>query len=229
MLRKVSTVQQLMHVEESWMKKEFGVVGLRLVKELNGFSCLKLEPPISGRQHTMVSRSFATDLYELPEIQERLAIYATRLGEKLRQYQQTTSILTVYLWVNRFRNQRPDGRVGFARSCQLPLATNNTNQLIHWTTLLASQLYQSGTNYKKAGIMAGALGPQTTLQGNLFVDPGSQERYTKVMKTVDSINQRMGRNSVYFAACGQSAKIPLRQANKSPNYTTQWGDLLKVF
>jgi DNA polymerase V len=226
--RDVRTVRQLMQLQTSWMQQEFGVLGLRLLKELRGFPCLKLEPPLSGRQHTMVSRSFASDLYELPEIQERLAIYATRLGEKLRQYQQTTSTISVYLWANRFRNQRADGRVGFARSCQLPLATNNTNQLIKWSAFLAQSLYQSGTNYKKAGIMASELRPQTTLQGNLFVDTCQQERYTKVMETIDRINKNMGRNSVYFAACGRTPDIPLRQANKSPNYTTRWGDLLSV-
>lgn len=226
--QKIMTVRQLMQVKESWMKQEFGIVGLRLLKELKGFPCLDLEPPQQGRKNTMVSRSFAHDLYDLPEIQERLAIYASRLGEKLRQYQQTTSTLSVYLWVNRFRNKRPDGRVGFVRSCQLPLATNNTNQLIKWSARMVASLYQKGTNYKKAGIMASELRPQSTLQGNLFTNTQSLQTYTKVMKTVDNINQRMGRNSVYFAACGQSAQIPLRQAHKSPNYTTQWKDLLKI-
>lgn len=224
----VRSAADLQAVDERWMRQEFGVVGLRLLKELKGEVCLGLEPPQRGRQHTMVSRSFATDIYELEELQKRLALYATRLGEKLRQYGQAAGVLTVYLWVNKYRNQRKDGRSCFVQSVTVPVATNNTNQLITCSRLLAARLFEKGTNYKKAGILASELVPQDLPQGNLFHDQATQERNNKVMAAVDAVNRKMGRSTVFFAACGGRPSVPLRQDYKSPCFTTRWEDLLGV-
>ncbi len=224
----VATVRDLQRVNEHWMCREFGVVGLRLLKELNGFVCHELESPITERKNTMVSRSFSTDIYELEEIERRLALYATRLGEKLRQYRQAATVLTVYLWVNKFQNRRKDGRTCFTQSVTLPLATNNTNHLIAWSRVIAKVLYQEGTNYKKAGIMAAELVPEGIRQGNLFQDSSPHQQDSKVMTAVDAINQKLGRGVVYFAACGERPSIPLRQDHKSPNYSTRWNDLLFI-
>lgn len=224
----ICTVAQLAKVKQKWMRQEFGVVGLRLVKELNGDKCYDLELPVTERKNTMVSRSFAHDLYDLDEIERRIALYATRLGEKLRQYDQATPVLTVYLWVNKFKNTRKDQRTCFAQSVELPLATNSTNQLIKWAQLIVRSLYEEGTNYKKAGIMAAHLVPAHQVQGHLFVDPASENRSKDLMKVMDALNQKMGRNILRFAACGNDQAIPLRQAHRSPHYTTRWEEILRV-
>ncbi len=224
----VRSVFDLQQVRQRWMRQEFGVVGLRLVKELNGQVCADLEPPQSERKHTMVSRSFAKDIYELEEIQRRLALYATRLGEKLRQYDQAAGVLTIYLWVNKYRNERKDGRSCFARSVTLPVATNNTNHLIAWSKVIAAALFEEGTNYKKAGILAGELVPQGLPQGNLFHDHQSHEQDNRVMATIDAINKKMGRSTVFFAACGERPAIYTNQDYRSRCFTTRWGELLSI-
>ena len=225
----VRTAADLAAVDQRWMRQEFGVVGLRLVRELNGEVCHGLEPPVSGRKHTMVSRSFSTDLYDLPEIERRLALYATRLGEKLRQYDQAATTLTVYLWANRFKNVRADGRSCFAQTIELPQATNHTNQLIAWARRVGGALFEEGTNYKKAGILAGQLVPAATLQQALFTDQATEARNTRLMTALDAVNREHGKGALYFAGCGnQGTSIPLRQEFRSPRYTTHWGELLSV-
>lgn len=224
----ITTVAELAAANETWMQREFGIVGRRLLRELRGQVCHELEDPVTERKNTMVSRSFAQDIYELPEIQRRLALYATRLGEKLRQYDQAATSLTVYLWANRFKNKQTNSQIFFARQCVLPLATNHTGTLIEWTNWLAKTLYAPGTNYKKAGIMAGELVPAGVTQGNLFSSATDHQRNQQLMTAVDQINRTLGRDLVYFAACGQRPKIPLRQDNKSPNYTTDWNSLLSI-
>jgi DNA polymerase V len=224
----IRTVAELAAVDQRWMRAEFGVVGLRLVKELNGEVCQDLEPPVSGRQHTMVSRSFAQDVYDKAEVERRLALYATRLGEKLRQYEQAATTLTVSLWANRFKNQRKDGRVYFAQTVELPQATNHTNRLIEWSRRVGGALFEAGTNYKKAGVMAGTLVPAGGLQGNLFTDQRVEARNEKLMSALDAINRTQGKGAVFFAGCGDGTGIPLRQAFRSPRWTTEWGEILEV-
>jgi DNA polymerase V len=48
------------------------------------------------------------------------------------------------------------------------------------------------------------------------------------MAALDALNQRLGRDTVRFASEGISYQWKMRQANKSPNYTTRWQDLLSA-
>lgn len=224
----VKTVAELTKVDEYWMKKEFGIVGLRMLKELKGFACLEMDPPVTERKNMMVSRSFARDIYELEELTEAVAVYATRLGEKLRRYQQQTRVLTIFAWANRFNNKRQDGQGCFSRTVELPLATSNTNDLITWSSAVVRAFYEKGTNYKKAGILASELSPQNVLQTNLFVPEAPALRSAELMKAMDEINRKMGRNAVYFAACGKDPNFKLKSEWRSKRYTTRWEDILVV-
>ncbi len=224
----IRTVSELAALSEGWMQQEFGVVGLRLLKEIRGFPCYGLEPPVERRKNTMVSRSFAKDVFELSALNEALATYATRLGEKLRQYQQQTSVITVFLLANRFRNQAPAGGYCSSKTVELPLATANTNELITWALTAAKMLYQQGIPYKKAGILASALTPATQLQTNLFLPEAPSLQSAALMQTIDVINKKMGRNTVTFAACGIKQEWKLKAAQRSPGYTTRWGEILVV-
>lgn len=224
----IHTVAQLAAADEYWMKKEFGVVGQRMLRELNGWACLELEPPVAERQNMMVSRSFARDVYALDELCEAVAVYATRLGQKLRHHEQHAGVLTVFVWANRFHNQRADGRACFSRTIELPLAASNTNDLIAYAVAAVKSLYEKGTNYKKAGVLASQLSPQRVLQTNLFVPEAPSRRAAALMQTIDDINRRMGANKVYFAACGKNPGFRLEAKWRSPRYTTRWEELLCV-
>ena len=224
----IETVAQLAAANAAWMHREFGVVGLRLLKEVQGTPCYGLEAPPGERKNMMVSRSFAQDVYGLDALTEALAVYATRLGEKLRRSRQTAGAITTFLWANRFKNKRPDGQSCFARTLELPFATANTNDLIQWSAAAAKSLYQQGTNYKKAGILASELRPAELLQTNLFLPESQLLRSAGLMAAVDQINQRLGPGTVFFAACGSKPDFKLKSQRRSPRFTTQWEELLKA-
>jgi DNA polymerase V len=224
----VTTVAQLAALPEQWMKKEFGVVGLRLLKELKGEPCLGLEPPVESRKNMMVSRSFARDVQKLEDLTEAAAVYATRLGEKLRRYHQHTGVLTVYLWGNRFKDTQPNAQHCYASTIELPLATSNTNELIAWAVGAVKAMYRKDMPYKKAGILATELAPEANLQTNLFVPANYSLRSAKLMKVIDEINHAYGRNMVYFAACGKNPNFRLKSSYRSKRFTTRWGELLSV-
>ncbi|MBK9952771.1 MAG: DUF4113 domain-containing protein [Candidatus Competibacteraceae bacterium] len=48
------------------------------------------------------------------------------------------------------------------------------------------------------------------------------------MTAIDHINARMGRGTVRFATEGFGHGWAMRQAFRSPAYTTRWGDLPQV-
>ena len=224
----VSSVSQLQSLPEGWMRKEFGVVGVRLLKELNGEPCLHLEAPVTARQNTMVSRSFARDVHTCDALCEAIAVYATRLGEKLRRYNQQAEVITVFLWANGFKDNPGGERRYFARTLELPLASGNTNELVSHAIVLIKELYEPGIRYKKAGILASGLRPLQSLQTNLFVPELNHLRSATLMQTMDAINKRMGNNTVHVAACGHQPRFKLKSQWRSPRYTTRWDELLVV-
>lgn len=224
----IYTALDLKNASETWIKKKFGVVLLRTVKELNGFSCLDLEAPIESRKNVMVSRSFNKDIYKLAELSEAVSVYATRLGEKLRHHQQTTQHITIFLWTNPFNRITTDTRIYFADSIELPYATSNTPELIHYALQVLEKLYKTNYNYKKAGILASELKPNAVIQTHLFHPFEREKQGRQVMQVMDAVNKKYGKQALYVATCGTNHTWSRREQFKSPCYTTQWGEVLSI-
>ena len=58
LVNNINTVYKLKNADQQWIKKNFGVVGLRTVKELNGLSCISLESVAKNKKGITSSRSF---------------------------------------------------------------------------------------------------------------------------------------------------------------------------
>jgi len=66
--------------------------------------------------------------------------------------------------------------------------------------------------------------PETSVQENLFIEPVPAHQQ-QLMKTLDLINHRFGRNTVKFASSGVGQEWKMKQEHKSPSYTTRWNDI----
>jgi DNA polymerase V len=221
----IETVWDLKSANQQMIAGNYGVVLLRLVKELNGLPCYGLEPEPEKRRNMVVSRSFRRDVYEKVELEEALAVYCTRLGEKLRQYGQQAGQLSVFLMANPFKNKRADLKRYFSREMTLSIPTSNTNELINNSLQLLGQLYEAGTNYKKAGVMVQELSNVGQLQGNLFEAAEFHAQSTTVNTVMDNINRRYGKNTLYFSTCGTVQDWSRQEQFRSPRYTTNWDEL----
>ena len=54
------------------------------------------------------------------------------------------------------------------------------------------------------------------------------ERQHKLMKAIDEINQKFGKDTVRLASVKTSGNWSMKRARKSPGYTTNWNELLTV-
>lgn len=69
-----------------------------------------------------------------------------------------------------------------------------------------------------------------TGQGTLFSAYGDDnKRSAALMRTIDSLNQKMGTNTLGSAASGTQKNWVMRSENKSPRYTTCWHELPIAF
>jgi DNA polymerase V len=220
----ILTALQLRDANDRWIRQQLGVVGQRIVWELRGISCLPLERCPPPKHSLMVSRSFGQPITTLTEMREAVATYTTRAAEKLRRVHYAAGVLTVFLTTNRFTDEPQ-----YANSVTIPLpvATQDTAELIQYALRGTEQLFRAGYRYKKAGVLLTALVPAQQVQTHLF-DRHSRERSQRLMAALDAINTQWGTGTVRYAAVGMEPRWRMRCAHRSPRYTTRWQELVLV-
>lgn len=223
----VNTAFDLTKMDDAWIRKRMTVVGLRVKKELEGISCLDLELIPPDKKVICTSRSFGDSQTEIEPIREAVATYAARCAEKLRRQHSCAGMLMVFIHTNGFKANEPQYERNFV--CKLPVPTNSTMELIRYALFALEAIYQKGYRYKKAGVLALDIVPESQVQGALF-DRVDRAKHAVVMKTLDEINSKYGRDTLKIAAqgSGKNKKWRLRQEKLSPSYTTDWDDIITV-
>ena len=89
------------------------------------------------------------------------------------------------------------------------------------------RIWKDGYRYKKAGIELHDLQVSDIVQGDLWIAADCPRR-SALMTAIDGINTKHGRATVRFAASGFAQGWRLRAENRSPHYTTDWEELLRV-
>ncbi|NJK62409.1 MAG: Y-family DNA polymerase [Synechococcaceae cyanobacterium SM2_3_1] len=202
------------------IKQKLGVVGQRIVLELNGIACLPLEFCPQPKQLITVSRSFGSVVETLVEVQEAVATFLCRAAEKLRHQDLAAQAVTVFLQTNRFVDPDPYQSATFS----LFVASADSRELLHWAMRLTESLYEKGKRYKKAGVMLLDLVPAAQVQMGLW-GRGDSARSRRLMRVLDRINQSMGREMIRYAVTGLDRRWEPQAKYCSPRYTTQWREL----
>ena len=229
----ITTAMQLKESNLKLIKQAFGVIGEKMVKELNGISCLELEIDIKQRKGITVSRSFSWPVIELYELEEAIAEYSAIASKKMRAQNSKTQELAVFVSTYWYRDKK--GFYSNSRSLVLDAPTDNTTIIIKKAKEMLKSIYKPNMEYKKVGIYLIDLKHKEQAQAQQclfsFYDESIQEATTKgekLMKAMDSINKRMGKSTVFHAAQGTTKAWSMKRELKSPDYTTNWDELPKV-
>ena len=221
----INTPLDLKRGDSRLIRERLGVVTMRLALELRGVRCLDLERDIPDRKSIMASRSFGRPVTALAELREAVASYTARAAEKLRRQNLATASLMVFIETNRFKAE--DAQHYAARPVRLPVATSDSARLIGAALAGLAAIWRDGYRYKKAGVVLLDLHPAASVQEGLF-DKKDDARRVMLMRSVDRLNIRFGRDTVSFAAAGRRRPWQLRREFVSPCYTTAWDGLLRV-
>lgn len=222
----ITTALDLQQADLKWIRRQMGIVGVRIVQELRGIPCLTLELVPQPRKTCCVSRSFGRPVTELQDLREAIATHAARAAYKLRRDDLAASLLTVFIATNRFNQDEPYFRS--ATTIGLPYPTNNAIALTKTALRALAPLYQAGYRYQKAGIWLSELSPASQMQRDLFINPQDQEKARKLMTVMDSLNQQFGTGTLRCAAEGMQRSWQTKAQRRSPRYTTRWDELLQV-
>ena len=220
--RGVNTAYEFTQLPEGVVRMMLGIGGVRIWKELRGIPCLEFEDGFEAKQSICVSRSFSSEIYEVKELQEQIANFASAMASKLRKQQSVTSEMVVFAYTNRFREDVPQ----IHANTLVPFITPTAEEriIIAQAVSAAKTMFKQGFGYKKAGVIATKIVSEKHVMHSLFEDREAVEREHKITSALDAINATFGKGTIKLAVQG-SGEIKSSSENQSPHYTTRWSDI----
>ncbi|WP_444946501.1 Y-family DNA polymerase [Microbulbifer sp. VTAC004] len=189
----------------------------RTIEELNGSPCFSLEEQPAPKKQIYCTRSFGEKLTELPPLLQAITLYASRAAEKLRAQEYLVTAIHLFLHTS------PHEPNYYSRSTvvRCPYPTDDTRLIASLAKGAIRELYRPGHRFMKAGVGLVELVPKTLGQGDLFAI-GQPARAGMMMQTLDRVNQRFGSGTLFLGAEGMQKQWKMRQAYRSPAYTTRF-------
>ena len=221
----INTAWDYTQMKEYAVRKMFALPGLRTWMELRGEPCIEFEDGFEPKQSICVSRSFAKEITDSDQLCEQIANFASTMAEKLRKERSVVLEMAVFAFTNRFKDTVPQTYGNALVHFEHP--TNDQRIIVSKAVAAADEMFKSGYGYKKAGVVATRIIPQTDLVHSLFEDPALLEREQKLSSAFDTINGTFGKGTLKFAVQG-SGQIKSSVQRQSPHYTTLWSDIPKV-
>ena len=98
--------------------------------------------------------------------------------------------------------------------------TADTRTIIQAAKNIVRAIYQPGYRYHKCGLTLLDIQPDSATQQDLFskIDYTSSD---KQMRLLDTLNAKLGKNTLYFATQGTSRSWQMKSMYKSKAFTTQ--------
>ncbi|MGP9796924.1 Y-family DNA polymerase [Halomonas sp. 86] len=221
----INTAWDLREADLRLLRKHFSVVLARTALELRGTPCLQMNALDQPRHRIMTSRSFGQSTGSKTEVHNALRQHAQRSAEKLRQQRSLTRAVMIFLNTNRHRRDQPQY---FPHAMvPLPSPSDDTRTILEAVHQGVEQVYRSGYQFMKAGVMLLDLVDAEQHQLSLLHQP-PQNRYPYLMATLDNINQRMGQGTISFGMTDADAAWQLRCGHRSGRYTTRWDELMQA-
>ena len=211
---------------EAWIKKEMGVIGMRLKYELEGKSVLDLEPIVDQKKSIATTRSFPKQIADFDLLRDRVATFAAVCAEKLRKQNSCCHTIIVMLVVDKHTVQT--SKYYFNMAVTLPFASNSTLTISNAAIDMLKKLHQGNEHlkFKKAGVIVTELIDENKKQLQLFDE--ENPKHLLLMKVMDGLNNKIGDKKVKLATQNLSLTWNMKQNHLSPRYTTNFKDILEI-
>ncbi|QMV54232.1 translesion error-prone DNA polymerase V subunit UmuC [Ewingella americana] len=211
----IKTVLQLADANVNLMKKTFGVVVERTVRELNGVSCVSIDT-LPAKQQIICSRSFGDRITQMQDMRQAVYQYAERAAEKLRQERQYCRHVSVFMRTSPYANEP---QYGNNANQTLMLATQDTRDIVAAAMKALDSIWRGGYRYQKAGIVLNDFCSRP-VQIDIFDETPPRPNSDALMGILDHTNTT-GMGKVWFAGQGIDKGWKMKREMLSPAYTTR--------
>jgi DNA polymerase V len=218
----INTAYKLKNISNTWVKKNTNVLGAKTVMELRGIPCVDLQTTELKRKSCCVSRSFGKKVENIEKLKESITTHCLSAAEKIRGDNQVTKSVTVSIRTSPFDKYRE--YYSNSITIDLPIATNNSIELIKAATEGLTAIYRYGYFYQKSGITLSNLNDAGKEEFNLLA-PLLETKSKSLMKAIDSTNIKYGRNSISIAQAGINNTWKMRKEHFSKIDTASFDSL----
>ena len=221
----INNAYKLKNISNSWVKKSTNVLGAKTVMELRGIPCINLETEETKRKSCCVSRSFGRKVESLNKLKESITTHCLNAAEKIRNDNQTTRSITVFIRTSPFDKNRK--YYSNSLTIDLPVATNNSLELVKVAIEGLKKIYKYGYFYQKAGVILSKLSEAGEKNLNLLT-PILENKSQTLMKAIDVTNAKYGRNVISVAQAGINNSWKMRREHFSKIDTASFDSLPKI-
>lgn len=211
---------------EEWVRKNYMLHGMRTWLELQGQVCVEEELP-EKRKSICTSRSFPGMITDRSEIAARVADFAAKCAQKLREEHSAARQVDVVLYTNRFRDDLP--QYFPCASVRLPVAASNTQEIVSAALKGFDTIYRSDYQYKKAGVTVSDLVDADAVQASLFdYDIDRRRKQDRLSEVMDRVNAG-GHNLVRLAVQRSGDYTDgIRSDYRSRRYSTSLDEVIEI-
>ncbi len=186
------------------INSKLGILGIRIQNELKGQKCFALKDNLYNRRQISVSRSFGKTINTIQELKESIAHYITIACQKLRRQNDLAKVITIFACSSSYSKDLYTKKI----TKEINNPTNDTHTFIQLMMPHVEKLFRENTNFVKSGVILKKLNSATYYQKHIFEINNEKniKRERQLTKTIDYINNKYGRNTLRWGACGVNPK-----------------------
>ncbi len=220
--RNIHTMLDLKNADPAMIKKAFGVVVQRIVYEVNGISCIEIEPERKSKQQIISSRMFGHPVTDPATVEHVLSVYAQRATARMRRERSVAGLVSAFAASSPYADNYTSawGQAAFAMPTDDPVAIAKAA-----AESLRDKL-RTGVKYVRAGVMLNGLSPASSHSFLPMFQPSYDHR--GVGDLLDKVHRRHGEQVIGLGMAGMrlGAGFEMRREMLSPRATTHWAELV---
>lgn len=226
----IETVLQFSQMDSFTLRRKYGVVLERTLREIQGVSCLPVESVPKPKEQILRSRSFSHATNDRSVLLSSVSTHMTEVARQLRREKAEAKKAGVFFLTSPFKENEPWHAAEPVTELTLP--TSDTMRLVEVACRLVEAHWRPGFRYCKAGAFVTDLIPEgsCSVTGSLFDLPDEERDATRrrLMECLDDLTRRFGKGAWKIGSSGLADGWQMKRDRLTPAYLTRWADIMTV-
>lgn len=226
----IENVWQFSQADVFTLRRRYGVVLERTLREIQGVSCLPVESVPKPKEQILRSRSFSHATNDRSVLLSSVSTHMTEVARQLRREKAEAKKAGVFFLTSPFKENEPWHAAEPVTELTLP--TSDTMRLVEVACRLVEAHWRPGFRYCKAGAFVTDLIPEgsCSVTGSLFDLPDEERDATRrrLMECLDDLTRRFGKGAWKIGSAGLADGWQMKRDRLTPAYLTRWADIMTV-
>lgn len=226
----IENVWQFSQADVFTLRRRYGVVLERTLREIQGVSCLPVESVPKPKEQILRSRSFSHATNDRSALLSSVSTHMTEVARQLRREKAEAKKAGVFFLTSPFKENEPWHAAEPVTELTLP--TSDTMRLVEVACRLVEAHWRPGFRYCKAGAFVTDLIPEgsSSVTGSLFDLPDEERDAARrrLMECLDDLTRRFGKGVWKIGSSGLADGWQMKRDRLTPAYLTRWADIMTV-